>query len=359
MNRQNSRLLPAAVSLIVLYSACNQQMESTTLNDSDMKTKEIYFAGGCFWGTEHFFSLVHGVDTTETGYANSMIPDPTYSQVCSGHTGAAETVRVTYNPDCVSLRFLIELFFKTIDPTSLNRQGNDIGTQYRTGIFYTDPTDYPVIANTILALSEQYDRPVVVEVDRLKNFYRAEDYHQSYLKNNPGGYCHLSPAVFRYAREARDPSLSALRRHYTKPSNDSLRSRLTPLQYSVTQEAATELPFSSRLDHEFSPGIYVDITTGQPLFVSSDKFDSGCGWPSFSRPVSPDALTERKDYSHGLSRTEVRSSDGDAHLGHVFDDGPKATGGLRYCINGAALRFIHRDDMESEGYGEYLPLISD
>lgn len=321
--------------------------------------KEIYFAGGCFWGTEHFFSLVDGVAETEAGYANSRVASPSYREVCSGATGAAETVRVVYDPAKVSLPFLIGLYFKTIDPTSLNRQGNDAGTQYRTGIYYTDPADRSVINEAMARESAHHTAPLAVEIRPLENFYAAEDYHQQYLDKNPGSYCHISPGLMRMAAQAKDPSKTQSNAaNYRKPSDAELRRRLTPEQYAVTQHGATERPYTNAYDREFSPGIYVDITTGQPLFVSSDKFDSGCGWPAFSRPISPDALTEHPDNSHGMRRVEVRSSVGDAHLGHLFPDGPRATGGMRYCINSAALRFIPRSEMKREGYGEYLPLLS-
>ena len=339
-------------------TACNEISE-------DMDTKEIYFAGGCFWGTEHFFSLVKGVKSTEAGYADSRVPSPSYQEVCSGRTGAAETVRITYDPDSVSLPFLIELYFKTIDPTILNRQGNDVGTQYRTGIYYTDAADRAEIEKTVDWERTRYTHPIVVEVKPLDNFYAAEDYHQEYLVKNPGGYCHISPGLMKMAAESKDPYLHKtenapmVKERYRKPSDEELRRKLTEEQYAVTQQNATERPYTNEYDHEFRPGIYVDITTGEPLFVSSDKFDSGCGWPAFSRPISPDVLVEHADYSHGMSRVEVRSAIGDAHLGHVFPDGPRSKGGLRYCINSASLRFIPKSEMEAEGYGDYLPLVKE
>lgn len=330
-----------------------------------MDKKEIYFAGGCFWGTEHFFSLVPGVKSTEAGYANSKVPSPSYQEVCSGRTGAAETVKVVYDPDSVSLPFLIDLYFETIDPTILNRQGNDVGTQYRTGIYYNDAAARAVIEEAIERERTRYARPIVVQVKQLENFYAAEDYHQQYLVKNPGGYCHINPGMMRIAAEAKDPYLhktenvSRKKDKYRKPTDEELRHKLTAEQYAVTQQNATERPYTNEYDHEFRPGVYVDITTGEPLFVSSDKFDSGCGWPAFSRPISPDVLTEHADYSHGMNRVEVRSAIGDAHLGHVFTDGPRSKGGLRYCINSASLRFIPKAEMEAEGYGDYLPLVEE
>ena len=182
----------------------------------------------------------------------------------------------------------------------------------------------------------------------MTNFYNAEDYHQDYLDKNPGGYCHIRPELFRLAKEANP---------YTKPSDEELRRRLTPTQYAVTQHAGTEHPFDNDYWDEKREGIYVDITTGEPLFISTDKFESGCGWPSFSRPIDTTLLVEKRDTTHGMIRTEVKSKTGDAHLGHVFDDGPQELGGLRYCINSAALKFIPREEMEQAGYAKYLPLL--
>lgn len=319
---------------------------------------EIYLAGGCFWGTEHFLKQIRGVESTQAGYANSIVANPSYEQVCSGKTDAAETVKVVYDPETLDLSTLLELYFKTIDPTSLNRQGNDRGTQYRTGIYYTNPEDLPIIRQAVEALAAQYKEPIAIEVKPLKNFYPAETYHQDYLDKNPNGYCHINPALFDLARKANTPKANAPKaKTYQKPDDATLRKRLTPEQYTVTQKNATEPAFHNEYWNEHRAGIYVDITTGEPLFVSTDKFDSGCGWPSFSKPIQKDLITEKKDTSYGMVRTEVRSKSGDAHLGHVFTDGPKDKGGLRYCINSASLRFIPKDKMKEEGYGEYLPLV--
>ena len=171
-----------------------------------MTEKTIYLAGGCFWGTEHFMAMVNGVVNTEVGYANSIVPNPTYKDVCTGLTEAAETVKVVYDPDKVTLGFLLRLYFQTIDPTSVNRQGADHGTQYRTGIFYVDSSDKPVIEAAISELQRHCTAPVAIEVMPLRNFYPAEEYHQDYLDKNPGGYCHVSPELFRLAREAKDPA---------------------------------------------------------------------------------------------------------------------------------------------------------
>lgn len=312
--------------------------------------KTIYLAGGCFWGTQHLMALVPGVTGTQVGYANSHVAFPTYEMVCSGETGAAETVEVSYDSDQTGLSEILALYFRSIDPTSVNRQGGDRGTQYRTGIYYTDDYDLPVIEAVVATVARRHSRPLAVEVGKLRNFYPAEEYHQDYLVKHPGGYCHVDRALFAEARNMR---------RRLPDDKDALRARLTPLQWEVTQCGATERPFDNEYDHEFRPGIYVDVTDGTPLFVSSRKYDSGCGWPAFTRPIAEDRVTEHLDTSFGRLRTEVRSASSGAHLGHVFPDGPQNDGGLRYCINSAALRFVPYSEMAAQGYGEYLSLVTD
>lgn len=333
------------VILISLLGCAKSQ--SAKINNSEYMDS-IYFAGGCFWGTQHFFQQVTGVISTEVGYANSTIKNPTYKEVCGGKTSAAETVMVGYDYKKISLRDLIELYFMTINPYTLNRQGNDVGTQYRTGIYYTNQSQLQVIERTIDNYERENGRKVVVEVKPLLSFYPAEEYHQEYLDKNPGGYCHIGLGLFETARNYMPKYLN---------DKDDLKERLTPLQYEVTQNAATEAPYTNEYDQEFRTGIYVDITNGEPLFLSSEKFDSGCGWPAFSRPIDDNLLKEIQDNTHGMNRTEVRSKKGNSHLGHVFNDGPTNKGGLRYCINSASLKFIPLDEMKAEGYGKYIPLI--
>lgn len=310
--------------------------------------RTIYLAGGCFWGTAHLFSLVPGVESTVAGYANSIIENPTYKEVCTGQTHAAETVKVDYDDSKIGLTDLLKLYFKSIDPVSVNKQGGDVGTQYRTGIYYTDPSDLPVIEAQVAVIQRRNTLPLAVEVKPLENFYPAEEYHQDYLYKNPNGYCHVNLALFKEAK-----TLGC----NVSSEKEALRKRLTPLQWEVTQNAATERPFENEYDREFRRGIYVDITDGTPLFVSSAKFDSGCGWPAFSRPIDDGLIDKKLDTSYGRIRTEVRSAKSGSHLGHVFPDGPEETGGLRYCINSASLRFIPLEEMEAKGYGAYIPLV--
>lgn len=294
--------------------------------------KEIYLAGGCFWGIEKYLAMIKGVVSTQVGYANGNTENPSYEEVCRKGTGHAETVKVSYDSAQVRLDRILELFYSAIDPTAKNKQGNDIGTQYRTGIYYSDDQDQAVIQSSLRKLQLSYDQPIAVEALPLENYYSAEEYHQKYLDKNPGGYCHIGKEPFKKAIG------------------------LTDLQYEVTQNNGTEPPYSNEYYNNFREGLYVDITTGEPLFTSMDKFESGCGWPSFSKPIRSELIVQRSDTTHGMDRVEVRSKKGNAHLGHVFHDGPKKAGGLRYCINSASLRFIPKEEMEAEGYGALLSL---
>jgi peptide methionine sulfoxide reductase msrA/msrB len=316
--------------------------------DKDIMTKEIYLAGGCFWGLEEFMSRLDGVEDAISGYGNGRTNNPTYEEVLYEDTGHAETVLVKYDPEKTDLRTLLLYYFKVIDPTIINRQGYDIGSQYRTGIYYTDESELAIIEEVIKLEQEKHDKPIVVEVEPLKNFFEAEEYHQDYLKKNPNGYCHID---LRLADEPLEEGTIRIPEIYEKPDEEELKSKLTDIQYRVTQLDETERPFTGEYWNHFEKGIYVDIVTGEPLFSSSDKFESGCGWPSFSVPIDPAVIVDLEDRTFGMVRTEVRSKSGDSHLGHVFNDGPAELGGLRYCINSASLRFIAYEDMEEEGYG--------
>lgn len=314
--------------------------------------KEIYLAGGCFWGTEKYLQNIPGVLSTEVGYANGDTENPTYEEVCRKNTGHAEAVKVEYDDSKIGLPFILELYYDVINPISKNRQGGDIGTQYRTGIYFTDGKDEEAILASIDNLQKDYKEKIAVEVKPLANYYRAEEYHQKYLDKNPGGYCHIGADKFEMAEKAVDIS-----KKYVKKTRDELKASLNEMQFDVTQNNGTEPPYRNEYFDTFEEGIYVDITTGEPLFLSDDKFESGCGWPSFSRPIDSKLIKNITDRTHGMVRTEVRSSNGDAHLGHVFEDGPADQGGLRYCINSASLRFIPKEMMEEEGYGEYLGML--
>lgn len=314
--------------------------------------RDIWLAGGCFWGTEAYLARIPGVADATVGYANGRTDNPTYEQVCCGDTGHAETVHVRYDPARLRLDDLLDAYFSIIDPTVLNRQGNDRGTQYRTGIYYGDEADLPAIRAAVARAESAAGKPVVTEVVPLRRYDLAEDYHQDYLEKNPGGYCHVSFDTLPQYEEKPAPQTA-----WTRPDEAALRAMLTDEQYRVTQNGDTERPFSGVYEDFDEPGLYVDVVTGEPLFLSRDKYDAGCGWPSFTRPVDPDAVSEWRDTSHGMERVEVRSAIGDSHLGHVFTDGPVAEGGLRYCINSAALRFVPLPEMEAQGYGAFVRFV--
>ena len=317
-------------------------------NYDETKVKVIHLAGGCFWGLEAYMQKLNGVEDAVSGYANGKTENPSYYDLkTSGH---AETVKVVYNPDIISLEDILAHYLRVVNPVSVNKQGNDVGTQYRTGIYYTDEADKAIIENILAKEQTKHDKPIAIEVEPLKQFYDAEEYHQDYLEKNPGGYCHIDLSLAdKPLDKDEEPVIDSSR--YIKPSDEELKKNLTDIQYDVTQNSATERAFSHEYHDNFKRGIYVDITTKEPLFSSTDKFESGCGWPSFSKPISKDVVKYFEDNSHFMHRTEVRSRSGDAHLGHVFNDGPKEMGGQRYCINGASLEFIPYDEMDEKGYG--------
>ena len=312
--------------------------------------EEIYLAGGCFWGLEAYMSRIYGVYDVTSGFANGTTLKPTYEDVLYKNTGHAETVHVKYDPNRTDLETLLKYYFRVVDPTSLNKQGNDYGTQYRSGIYYLNEDQKEIAQMMVEKEGEKYSKDIVVEVLMLDNFYLAEDYHQDYLEKNPNGYCHIDLSQVEIPVD-KDSM-------YQKRSDEVLKKELTKLQYDVTQNNKTERPFDNEYWDNKEDGIYVDITTGEPLYSSRDKYKSGTGWPSFVKPISEDAVVEVDDYSlFGSKRVEIRSRIGDSHLGHVFTDGPADRGGLRYCMNSAAMRFIPYDKMDEEGYGHLKDLV--
>ena len=315
--------------------------------ESKQEQQIIYLAGGCFWGLEAYMERIQGVTDAVSGYANGK-GDTTNYQLLHA-TDHAETVKVTYDPNKISLDKLLQYYFRVIDPTSINKQGNDRGRQYRTGIYYQNEQDKAVIEAALKTLQSKYQEPIQIEVEPLKNYVEAEEYHQDYLKKNPNGYCHID------IKKADEPLIDD--KKYPKPSDAELKQKLTALQYDVTQGKHTERSFSNEYWDNFAPGIYVDITTGEPLFSSKDKFESGCGWPSFTKPIAAEVAEYQRDNSFNMTRIEVLSRSGHAHLGHVFDDGPHDKGGLRYCINSASIKFIPLDEMEKQGYGDLIPFV--
>jgi peptide methionine sulfoxide reductase msrA/msrB len=351
-------------------------------------TRTAVFAGGCFWCTESDFEKEPGVIEAVSGYTGGHTQNPTYEQTSAGGTGHIEAVKVTYDPTRVSYGQLLTWFWRHVDPTDAGGQFVDRGDQYRSAIFYADEEQRRLAeaSKEKLAASGRFEKPIATDILPLGEFYMAEEYHQDYYKKNPIRYKfyrfnsgrdqflkkvwgELSPESILEAdgnmksSMAGEGTMSAEKgnnsmekeKEYVIPDDTELSRRLTPMQYKVTRQDGTEPAFANAYWDNHEPGIYVDIISGAPLFSSTDKYDSGTGWPSFTRPLDPAQIVEKKDRSFFMVRTEVRGKLSDAHLGHVFDDGPPPTG-LRYCMNSAALRFVPQADLEKEGYGEYVKL---
>lgn len=310
------------------------------------------FAGGCFWCMVKPFKKFEGIKKIVAGYTGGHIENPTYEQVCTDTTGHIEAIQITYDENLVSYKELLDIYWKQIDPTDIGGQFHDRGHKYKTVIYYHNDEQKNIAIESKKKLNESgiFSKPIATEILPAEVFYEAEEYHQDYYKKNPMHYEMYFKGSGRY---------DFIKNNWDKnnENRDYLRNKLTPIQFEVTQNDKTEPAFNNEYWNNDSEGIYVDVVSGEVLFSSKDKFDSGCGWPSFSKPIKQSVVREKSDFSHGMYRIEVRSTKSNSHLGHVFDDGPEELGGNRYCINSASLKFIPKENMKEEGYEEYLDLV--
>jgi len=343
------------ISIIMIFSKNKKEQPAKDLSQAQIAT----FAGGCFWCVEADFEKLPGVLEAISGYAGGKEKNPTYKQVSSGETGHLESVRVYYDDGNTNYRDLVRYFFRHVDPTDADGSFVDRGQQYTSAIFYGSDKEKEIAEEEKRRLEDSgvFKKEIVTAIESLGEFYEAEEYHQDYSNKNPIRYKYYRSGSGRdqFLEDVWKKNDSREVREYLREVNGFDLSQLNPIQYKVTQQDGTEPPYKNEYWDEKRDGIYVDLISGEPLFSSLDKYDSGTGWPSFTRPISKDAVVEKEDKKFFSTWMEIRSSSSDAHLGHVFPDGPEPTG-LRYCMNSAALRFVPKEDLEKEGYKEYLKL---